>query len=494
MGKQPPDEWLHPKVHEYHCKFGHNDVKMAEAIKLDIAKNPAFEGKGYSTSKSSIFRLRGKLGLLGTRQQKKTPGAYDNVVVLIRNLRPAYPTAGARSLVVKLRWEHGIKIPEADLLALLREIEPAEVARQYGARFKRSRFYSAGVMEIWSFDQHDKWKYYGLFLHLCVDPYTGRLVWNQIWWTNRNTALVTGYYLKAARQQKAVPLLTFSDTGRENNGIAKCHSTIRQRLDVSLQGTIQHKWFYDKMNIKSEISWARFRRGFAVGFEQLLNDGEVRGLIDYGRKDALDTFVPLNPPALATHSLSDRIPFPNASIRRSYKHKILPHGIPDEIHNNPEKWGGQNFSVPVPNALLDEMEALWSPPDSPVFELTSPSFNARVQQLYTELGRPVISYDTIWNIFAQLQDRLEQDMQQEEREQVATEFVNLEANFEQDLHLVQDAEVNRDPEEPDNPFFDDRLFTDDENDELDANDKEYEVVLSEDEEEDEVEGLLTQVE
>ena len=66
------------------------------------------------------------------------------------------------------------------------------------------------------------------------------------------------------------------------------------------------------MNIKSEISWARFRRGFAVGFEQLLNDGEVRGLIDYGRKDALDTFVPLNPPALATHSLSDQIPFPVA--------------------------------------------------------------------------------------------------------------------------------------------------------------------------------------
>ncbi|KAJ7193703.1 hypothetical protein GGX14DRAFT_405272 [Mycena pura] len=58
--------------------------------------------------------------------------------------------------------------------------------------------------------------------------------------------------------------------------------------------------------------------------------------------------------------------------------------------------------------------------------------------------------------------------------QSGTFSVNLEANFQQDLYIAQNAE-------PDDPSFDDQLFTDDENDELDANDREYEVVLGEDE-------------
>ena len=88
-----------------------------------------------------------------------------------------------------------------------------------------------------------------------------------------------------------VPLLTFSDTGRENNGIANCQSTMRQRIDPSLHGTLQHKWFYEKMNIKSEIGWAQVRRGFSPGFEDILQHGEVLGLIDFKQQTPVETCV-----------------------------------------------------------------------------------------------------------------------------------------------------------------------------------------------------------
>ncbi|KAJ7073701.1 hypothetical protein C8F01DRAFT_1467 [Mycena amicta] len=146
---------------------------------------------------SGCYRIRGLLGLKGTHQQKKEPGAYDNVPAIIQNLRPAYPHLGARAMTDVLRWEHGIKIPEKDLLDILKELEPEAVAGRKGARFNRSRFYSAGVMEILSFDQHDKWKRFGLYLHLGMDLYTGYLHWTKIWWTNRNTALFcTAYRLR----------------------------------------------------------------------------------------------------------------------------------------------------------------------------------------------------------------------------------------------------------------------------------------------------------
>ncbi|KAJ7726305.1 hypothetical protein DFH07DRAFT_758178 [Mycena maculata] len=55
-------------------------------------------------------------------------------------------------------------------------------------------------MDIISFDQHDKWKRFGLWLHVGLDPFSGRVAWLRIWWTNRNPKLITSYYIKGCRK------------------------------------------------------------------------------------------------------------------------------------------------------------------------------------------------------------------------------------------------------------------------------------------------------
>jgi hypothetical protein len=54
-------------------------------------------------------------------------------------------------------------------------------------------------MDLWTFDQHDKWKRFGLYLHLGLDPFAGRLEWLKIWHNNRNPRIIASYYLEAAR-------------------------------------------------------------------------------------------------------------------------------------------------------------------------------------------------------------------------------------------------------------------------------------------------------
>lgn len=149
--------------------------------------------------------------------------------------------------------------------------------------------------------------------------------------------------------------------------------------------------------------------------------------------------------------------------------------------------------------LLDEMEALWSPPDNPVFELTSKSVYTRIKQLYDSIGSPLLTYNSIWDIFERLQECLAQDLQDDDREVVATEFKSLEENFHQDAYLVdvtadEDEFAPPDEDAEDDPFFDDRLFSDDdEPGNLEDDGVEYEVVLTEDEEEDdEIHQYLTQ--
>jgi hypothetical protein len=53
-------------------------------------------------------------------------------------------------------------------------------------------------MDMWAFDQHDKWMRFGLRLHIGLDPYPGRIEWLKIWWTNSNPRLIASYYLEAA--------------------------------------------------------------------------------------------------------------------------------------------------------------------------------------------------------------------------------------------------------------------------------------------------------
>ncbi|KAJ7874297.1 hypothetical protein B0H14DRAFT_2343742, partial [Mycena olivaceomarginata] len=43
-----------------------------------------------------------------------------------------------------------------------KDVEPDVVRQRHVFKFKRKRFCSAGVMDILCFDQHDKWKRFGL--------------------------------------------------------------------------------------------------------------------------------------------------------------------------------------------------------------------------------------------------------------------------------------------------------------------------------------------
>lgn len=80
--------------------------------------------------------------------------------------------------------------------------EPEQVKLRKGRKFKRKQFWSAGVMDVVTMDQHDKWKRFGLFFHVGLDPFPGRALWVKIWWTVRNPHLVCGFYLDACRKNR----------------------------------------------------------------------------------------------------------------------------------------------------------------------------------------------------------------------------------------------------------------------------------------------------
>ncbi|KAK6981291.1 hypothetical protein R3P38DRAFT_2418396, partial [Favolaschia claudopus] len=63
------------------------------------------------------------------------------------------------------------------LSKFLKDVEPEAVKQRLFKKFKRKRFWSAGVMDVVCFDQHNKWKRFGLLPHLGLDPYSGQILW-----------------------------------------------------------------------------------------------------------------------------------------------------------------------------------------------------------------------------------------------------------------------------------------------------------------------------
>ncbi|KAG2131596.1 uncharacterized protein EDB93DRAFT_1255444 [Suillus bovinus] len=154
------------------------------------------------------------------------------------------------------------RIPYFDSHTFPSELEPALhepelVLQRKVNRLRRRRFWAAGVNDIFAVDQHDKWLRYGLGLHTGIEPFSGRIMWMWVWHSNRNPQLILSYYLDTLDTLGHMPMVTQSDPGSENFGIANAHTTLRQWHDPALQGTLQHRWMRHKKNVMPEITWSQ---------------------------------------------------------------------------------------------------------------------------------------------------------------------------------------------------------------------------------------------
>jgi len=86
-----------------------------------------------------------------------------------------------------------------------------------------------------------------------------------------------------------MPLITQSDPGSENYGVANAQTMLRHMHDPSLEGTVQHRWMRHKKNVKPEGTWSQLRRRWTPGFENLIEQGVTAGWYDITRP--IDAYV-----------------------------------------------------------------------------------------------------------------------------------------------------------------------------------------------------------
>ncbi|KAJ7826088.1 hypothetical protein B0H14DRAFT_3144997 [Mycena olivaceomarginata] len=172
---------------------------------------------------------------------------------------------------------------------------------------------------------------------------------------------------------------------------------MRQTLDPSLAGTLQHMWKTEKNNVKSEANWSVMRADLSPGLEDLFEIVPLENLVF---RCIAVPFVQVQLDIWVKHR--------NETKPRKDRHKVLPHGIPALLRAKPAFYQLSDFKIPVDADLLDQMEAQFAPPDHEAIQLTPPEFGHWANVYYDEMNRPLVTHDSFWDVYRGLLDRFRQ--------------------------------------------------------------------------------------
>ncbi|KAJ7200378.1 hypothetical protein GGX14DRAFT_660301 [Mycena pura] len=389
----PPVDVIAPAIIRYWRQ------RLTDSQILDALLAHHIDASMYGMGLTSFISMRTSMGLLRTRKQAHT---VDTIHPVMELLRIQYPNAGAREVVSVLFHEWNMSVSRVVVQSYFVTYEAELIMKRRARRLRRKRFYAAGLNDIWAVDQHDKWKYkFGLGLHIGVDPFSGKIVWLKVWWTNSNPRLILGYHLDTVEELEYMPMVSQSDPGNENFGLANGQTLLRHYHDPNLIGTLQHRWMNRKKNVMPEIAWSQLRRRWSPGFENILDRGVTNGW--YNTDNLLESlifrwvFIPWL--QLELDQYRNRI---NDTKKRADRNKILPHGPPNHIQEFPENYGVLDFKIAVNREHIETVRQMYAPRDHEVFQLVPADFAQLAWSLHEQLGQPSVTRDNVWNIYNNL--------------------------------------------------------------------------------------------
>ncbi|KAG1786733.1 uncharacterized protein HD556DRAFT_1449391 [Suillus plorans] len=329
----------------------------------------------YGIGLTKFKEIRNAMGLQHTRQQDHTIESIRDAMV---ELREAYPNAGAQEMVSLLFHEKDMSVSRNIVISYFTAYEAGLVHQRKACRLQQRRFWAAGVNDLFTVNQHDKWLRFGLALHTGIEPFSGRIMWMRVWHLNHNPQLILTYYLNTVEKLGYIPMVAQSDPGSENYGIAN------------------HRWMRTKKNIMPEIAWSQLCRRFVPGYETLFDEGVVSGWYDSDNVLQVMVFRWVFIPWLQCELDRYQDCVNNTAKRRDHN-KVLPHGVPNLIYESPEEFGAMDFKASF-NLLMDGIDhvhQVYVKPDHPVFDLVPQALNQFIQHCYDDLGQPPLTRQSL---------------------------------------------------------------------------------------------------
>ena len=172
--------------------------------------------------------------------------------------------------------ENNVRVKKEDVRLILREIDPEGVQSRIGRRLRRRNYFAGGPNFIWHLDGYDKLKPYGLCISGCIDGFSRKIIWMNVYRTNNNPKIIGGYFLEAVKLVGGCPKFVRGDYGTENKLVGDFQLFLRRNSTDATAGSC----YLDgasTCNQRIESWWAFLRKECSQFWMELL-----RSLLESG--------------------------------------------------------------------------------------------------------------------------------------------------------------------------------------------------------------------
>lgn len=155
--------------------------------------------------------------------------------------------------------EEGLSVRKEDVRIMLRELDPVGVEIRLSRRLERRLYNVPGPNYIWHIDGYDKLKPFGLCISGCIDGFSRKVLWLNVYNTNNNPKIIGGYYLEAVREYGGCAHIVRGDFGTENVVVRDFQNFFRRSVNGELAVTA----YIDgssTANQRIESWWAMLRK------------------------------------------------------------------------------------------------------------------------------------------------------------------------------------------------------------------------------------------
>ena len=189
-----------------------------------------------------------------------------DVVQFIQNqLQGSGQLHGYRMIYAKCQ-QSGLRVRKEDVRLILKVMDPEGVEL-------RKAYFAKGPNSIWHVDGYDKLKPYGLCINGCIDGYSRKIMWLNVYHTNNDPKVVGGYFLEAVKECGGCPRIVRSDRGTENGHVRAFQQLFRhndQGERVYVEGAITP-------NQRIECWWSFLRKECTQFWIEIFRDLLERG-------------------------------------------------------------------------------------------------------------------------------------------------------------------------------------------------------------------------
>ena len=211
--------------------------------------------------------------------RRKYSNIADVLSFICSQLNRSGSSHGYRWMQMKC-FQNGLNVRRDDVRLILQTFDPSGVANRKARRLHRRNYYSKGPNYIWHLDSYDKLKPYGFCINGCIDGFSRKIVWLNVYHTSSNPRIIGGYYCDAVETLGGCPLFVRGDFGTENAHVRDFQKFLRRSVHDSindrayLAGTSTH-------NTRIESWWAQLRKEctefWITLFSELRNGGFFTG-------------------------------------------------------------------------------------------------------------------------------------------------------------------------------------------------------------------------